>query len=196
MDCELLLVSALGDAQGARGAAAALACAASTADRAALLVDLGARQPRPTLLSSSAASALEDTLAATLPGHPPAARGQLCHLALPPDRQGLGIAAFAGTRLPDRTLILHLPHELLPAALQDDVLRPDGVLLRADMQRDRQLAARTVRQLVRAGLPVSILRHRLNWLAERRALFGTLPSDAPGGLPPEIVNRLLRRSEG
>lgn len=196
MDSQLLLVSAIGEAQGARGAAGALACAASTADRAALLVDLGARQPRPTLLTSPAASALEDTLAALLPDHPAAARGQLCHLALPPDRQGLAAASLAGTRLRDRCLVVHLHHELLSAALQDGVLHPDGVLLRTDTRPDRHLAAKTVRQLARADLPVVILGHRLNWVAERRALFGVLRNGAPGGLPSEVVERLLRRSDG
>lgn len=195
MNPRLLLVSAIGDAEGARGAAGALACAASTAERAALLIDLGARQPRPTLISSPAASALEAKLATTLPDSTAAARGQLCHLALAPDHRGLAAAAFACACLPEGTLVIHLPHELLPAALQLDVLRPDGVLLRADMESDRLLAAETVRRLSRDDLPVAILDHRLNWVAERRALFGVLASDAPGGLSAEIVSRLLHRSE-
>lgn len=196
MDSQLLLVSAVGDAQGARGAAGALACAAATADRAAVLVDLGARQPRPTLLRSPAASALEETLTALSPDLTPAARGQICHLALPPDRHGLAAAAFAGDRLRDRCQVLHLPQQLLSIALEDGLLHPDGVLLRADMHADRKAAVKTARQLIRADLPVAILGHRLNWVAERRALFGALPDGAPGGLPSEVVNRLLRRSDG
>lgn len=194
MNPQLLLVSAIGDAQGARGAAGALACAASTAEHAALLIDLGARQPRPTLISSAAASALEAKLAATLHDSTAAARGQLCHLALALDHRGLAAAAFVRASLPEATLVIHLPHGLLADALRLGVLRPDGVLLRADLECNRSLAAETIRQLVRDDLPVAILNHRLNWVAERRALFGVLATDAPGALPAEVVNRLLGRS--
>ena len=64
----VVLVTAVGAASGARAAAAALACAASEPDRAALLIDLdGGRAPRPSLVATSAARALEERLAAHLP---------------------------------------------------------------------------------------------------------------------------------
>jgi len=197
MDPTLLLVSGVGDAEGARGAAGALACAASTPDQAALMVDIGARQPRPTLLSSPAATALEAAIAGLFPDHAPAARGQLCHLALAPSTDALAaLGLVADTRLQVSHLVVHLPYELLLAVLREGVLHPRGVLLRADMRPDRKLAAKAVRHLTRAGIPVAILGHRLHWVAERRALFGVLPADAPGGLPGEIVTRLLPDSDG
>lgn len=197
MDPTLLLVSGVGDAEGARGAAGALACAASTPDQAALLVDLGGQQPRPTLISSPAATALETATADLFPDHAPAARGQLCHLALTPKGDRLtALGLVAGTRIHVSHLVVHLSYELVLTVLREGVLHPDGVLLRADTHSDRKMAAKAVRDLTRADVPVVILGHRLNWVAERRALFGVLPADAPGGLPGEIVTRLLPDSDG
>ena len=79
-------------AEGVRGAAAALACAGADVDRASLLVDIGGRAPRPTLLASAAARRLEERLAAHLPRARVAARGQVCHLSAPADDEGLEIA--------------------------------------------------------------------------------------------------------
>ena len=77
-----VLVTAVGGAEGRAAAAAALACAGADVDRAALLVDVGGRPPRPTLLASAAARGLEERLAAHLPSARVAARGQVCHLAV------------------------------------------------------------------------------------------------------------------
>ena len=62
-DAATVLVTAVGAAEGARPAAAALACSGANADRATLFVDFGGRRPRPTLLTSVAARALEQRLA-------------------------------------------------------------------------------------------------------------------------------------
>ncbi len=79
----IVLVSAVGEAEGTRAAAAALACAGSASDRAGLLVELGdARSPRPALIATAAARRLEERLAAHLPEAAVAARGQICHLSL------------------------------------------------------------------------------------------------------------------
>jgi len=197
MDPTLLLVSGVGDAQGARGAAGALACAASSPDQAAVLVDLGARHSRPTLISSIAASKLEDAIAGLSSEYAPTARGQLCHLALPPESRSLAaLALVAETHLQDSCLVTHLSHELLLAVVHERVLQPDGVLLRADLPSDRKLVAKTIRDLMRADVPVAILGRRLSWIAERRALFGVLPADAPGGLSGEVVSRLLPAFHG
>ncbi len=76
-----VLVTAVGEAEGSRGAAAALACAGADIDLATLLVDVAGEAPRPTLLASAAAHRLEERLVAHLPAARVAARGQVCHLA-------------------------------------------------------------------------------------------------------------------
>src|ERR1043165_5539585 len=68
--------------------------------------------------------------------------------------------------------------------------RPSGVLLRADPVEDRPLAALAVRDLVARDFAVAVLKQRLGWVAERRALFGALPPGSPGGLPQRLVRRL------
>lgn len=186
-----VLVVAVGEAEGSRGAAAALACAGADVDRAALLVDLGGRVPRPTLIASTAARNLEDRLASHLPEIRVAARGQVCQLAAPADEVGFAAAAAAVTVARGALAVIHVP----PATVQDLLgaehgPRPSGALLRADVAADRALLALVVRDLVAAGLDVGVLKRRLGWIDERRALFGALGSDRPG-LPPRLLRRLL-----
>lgn len=190
-DGPTVLVTAVGEAEGSRGAAAALACAGADLDVAALLVDVGGRAPRPTLLASAAARALEEHLAAHLPQVRVAARGQVCHLAVPPDRDGLDVASAAVTVGRGDLAVIHLPPELLQAAARGESgLRPSGALLRADLQRDRALVAIAARGLILQGLALSVLKGRLNWVAERRALFGAPSPGCTGGLPDRVVRRL------
>lgn len=96
-DAATVLVTSVGEAEGARAAAAALACAGTDTDLATLLVDVGGRAPRPTLLASAAARRLEERLVAHLPKARVAARGQVCHLAVPADSEGLEVASAAAT---------------------------------------------------------------------------------------------------
>ena len=85
----VILVVRVGDATGSKAAAAALASAGSEPDRAGLLIDLGGgRLPRPSLIASTAARELEERLVVHLPEAGVASRGQVCQLALPPDRAG------------------------------------------------------------------------------------------------------------
>jgi hypothetical protein len=187
-----VLVAAVGEAEGARGAAAALACAGADADLATLLVDVGGRAPRPTLLASTAARRLEERLAAHLPKARVAARGQVCHLAVPDDPDGLGVASAAVTVARGALAVLHLPPALLQPVLVERLgPEPSGVLLRADIATDRALLALVARDLMGRGLAVSVLKQRLGWVAERRALFGSLPPDVAGGLPVSLLGRLL-----
>lgn len=187
-----ILATAVDQAEGARGAAAALACAGADLDVATLLVDVGGRPPRPTLLASAAAQALEERLAAHLPEHRPAARGQVCHLSVAADGDGLDAAAAAVTANRGELAVINLPPELLQVAASGDRgPRPSGVLLRADLCKDRALAALAARGLLAQGLAVAILKQRLSWVAERRALFGVLPGGAPGGLPERLIRRLI-----
>ena len=88
--------------------------------------------------------------------------------------------------------MVHLPPELLQAAVVGEGgLRPSGVLLRADLARDRALVALTARHLIDQGIAIGVLKQRLGWVTERRALFGALAAGSPGGLPDRLVRRLI-----
>jgi hypothetical protein len=186
-----VVVAAVGGAEGSRGAAAALACAGAEFDLPTLLVDVGGRPPRPALLASAAAQKLEERLAAHLPDMRVAARGQVCHLAVSAETEGIEVAAAAITVARGAPAVLRVPPQLLQATVagQSD-LRPTGVLLRADLERDRPLVALAVRDLLARDLAVVVLKQRLGWVAERRAFFGALPAGAPGGLPQRLIGRL------
>ncbi len=187
-----VLVTAVGAAEGARPAAAALACAGADVDRATLLVDLGGRPPRPTLLASAAAQQLEERLAGHLPEARVAARGQVCHLAVEEGGEGLEIALAAMTVARDELRVVRAaPPSLQPLLDGPLAATLSGVLLRADLPADRPLLALAVHDLICRSLRVAVLKHRLPWVAERRALFGTLPADAAGGLPQQVSRKLL-----
>jgi hypothetical protein len=186
-----ILVAAVGAAEGSRAAAAALACAGADLDRPALYVEVGGRAPRPTLLASAAAQKLEERAGAHLPDLPVAARGQVCQLAAPATPDGLASAAAAVAVAKGSVAVVRLPAELLePALAIESSLRASGVLLRADLAEDRPLVALAARDLLARDLAVAVLKQRLGWVAERRALFGALPIGAPGGLPPRLVRQL------
>jgi hypothetical protein len=186
-----VLVAAVGEAEGSRPAAAALACAGAEVDVAALLVEVGGGAPRPTLIASAAAQELEDRLTVHLPQGKVAARGQVCHLAVSADAEGLEAASAAATVARGATAVVHLPPELFQPVIDgESSLRPSAALLRADLRCDRALVALTVRDLIQRGVPGAVLKHRLGWVAERRALFGILPAGSPGGLPERLVRRL------
>jgi len=191
-DAATVLVTAVGEAEGSRGAAAALACAGADADLATLFVDVGGRAPRPTLLASAAAHRLEERLVAHLPQVRVAARGQVCHLAVPADPDGLAAAAAAVTVARGALAVLHVPPALLRPLLDERPgPEPTGVLLRAEIAADRPLLALVVRDLIADDLAVAVLKRRLSWVAERRALFGSLAPDAAGGLPARLLGRLV-----
>jgi len=186
-----VVVASVGGAEGCRGAAAALACAGADLDLPTLLVDVGGKPPRPALLASAAAQKLEERLAAHLPDIRVAARGQVCHLAVAAETEGIEIAAAAVTVARGAPAVLRVPPQLLQATVAGEPgLRPTGVLLRADIERDRPLIALAVRDLLARDLAVAVLKQRLSWVAERRALFGALPAGAPGGLPQRLISRL------
>lgn len=187
----LTLVSAVGEAEGSWGAAAALACAGAEIDSASLLVAVGGRPPRPTLIASAAAQQLEGRLKVQLPDVRAAARGQVCHLAVPADRDELELVASAATTAREGGVVVHLPPALIHEALAEFGGQVSGVLLRADLHADRALVALTVRGLLDRGLAAAVLKRRLSWVAERRALFGVLPPGAPGGLHQRLVGQLM-----
>jgi hypothetical protein len=191
----MIAVSAVGRAEGSRAAAAALACAGADVGRATLLVDVGGRPPRPTLLASAAAQRLEERLVAHLPGARIAARGQVCQLAVAAEPEGFEVTSAALTVARDSLAVVHTP----PALLQDVLAGfgscpgPSGVMLRAEIDADRALLGLAVRDLLDRDVAVGVLKQRLGWVVERRALFGALPSNAAGGLPSGLLRRLLSR---
>jgi hypothetical protein len=191
----VVLATSVGAAEGARGAAAALACAGADSDRATLLVDVGGRAPRPTLLASATAQRLEERLAAHLPQARAAARGHVCHLSVAAEEGGLDLAAAAVAVLRESLAVVSLPAGYLRSVLDGaEDLGPTGVLLRADLNSDRSLVALAVHDLIDRGLAVAVLKRRLSWVTERRALFGALPPGAEG-LPPSIVRRLAEPAD-
>jgi hypothetical protein len=194
-DDGVILVTAVGEAEGARGAAAALACEGADVERPALLVDVGGRAPRPTLLASAATQELEKRIAAHLPAARAAARGEVCHLAVPAEGEGLEVAKAAVTVARGALAVVLLPPSLLQPVVAGEVgLRPPGVLLRADLRQDRPLVGLVVRDLIARGLAVAVLKERLGWVGERRALFGALPAGTAAGLPARLVRRLAAES--
>jgi len=190
----LVLVAAVGEAEGSWGAAAALACAGAEADSAPLLIDVGGRTPRPTLIASAAAQKLESRLKAQLPDAKAAARGQVCHLAVPAEPDGLSRGASAADTAREGGVVLHVPPQLLHPVLADFESRVSAVLLRADLRADRALVALTVRDLIERGVAAAVLKRRLTWVAERRAMFGVLPPGATGTLPERLVRQLTEVS--
>jgi hypothetical protein len=188
----VVLVTAVGGAEGSRDAAAALACAASEPDRPALLLDVGGRSPRPTLFASSGARELEERIATHRPDFAAASRGQICQVAV----AEAALAEGTGALLPlvrDSLAVVHMPPGAVRRALTELAPRLDGALLRADLERDRALVALAASALIRRGLAVRILRRPLAWIPARRALFGALPAEAEGGLPRGVRDRLLHR---
>lgn len=188
----VVAVTGVGEAEGARGAAAALACAGADLDRATLLVDVGGKPPRPTLLAAAAAQALETRLVGHLSGGRVAARGQVCHLAVAAGPSGLEAAAAALTVARGAPAVLHVPPAHLRTVLEHGAgARLTGILLRADLAADRSLAALVVADLLGRDLEVKVLKRRLGWIVERRALFGALDPGVTGGLPRPLTEFLL-----
>lgn len=188
----VVLVARVGAATGSRAAAAALACAASESDHAALLVDFcDGRVPRSTLVATAGARDLEERLVAHLPDAAVASRGCICNLKPSPDREGVEQLAAVLPLVRESVGVVHLPPELLHAILEEARIEPTSALLRADLARDRALAALAVRNLTERGLRVAVLKRSPGWLAARAGLLGALPA-AVGGLPPRLCERLLR----
>lgn len=183
----VVLVTSVGAAAGSRAAAAALACVASEPDRAGLLVDLSqGRAPRPSLISTAGAKALEERLAAHLPDATVASRGAICQLGAAAGESGdgedddaaLDAVAAAVPTARDSIAALHLPPRLLQPALDDPRIGPSAALLRADLPGDRALTALVAKDLIDRGLRVTVLRHPIGRLCGRAALLGISPLPA------------------
>lgn len=191
MNGRIVLVTAVGAASGSGAAAAALVCAGSEPDRPGLLVNIGGRPPRPTLVASSGARELEERLTAHLPEFRVASRGGTCHLAMPGDPEALQRLSAVLPLVRDAVAVLDVPPALFQDLLRVQGVEPSGVLLRADLESERALTALVVRELRQRGLLVRVLKKPLGWVPARRALFGVLFPDAPGGLPSRLRKTLL-----
>lgn len=191
MNGRVILATAVGGASGAKAAAAALACAGSEPDRPGLLVDVGGRAPRPTLVSSAGARELEERLAAHLPQLRAASRGQTCHLAVDDDPEAFEPVRAALPLVRESVAVVHLPPARLQSILAEAGIRPTGALLRADLDSDRALTALAVRDLIDRGLRVAVLKRPLAWVPARRALFGVMPPASTAGLPASLHQSLL-----
>jgi hypothetical protein len=173
----VVLVTTVGAARGARAAAAALACAASEPDCAALLIDLDeGRPPRPSLIATAGARALEQRLNAHLPDVRIASRGQICQLSLAPEPDGIDQIAAATPLVRESAAVVHLPPSLLQSVLEEPRIKATAVLLRADLAEARALTALAVRDLMVQGLRVAVLKQPLGWLSAHAAQFGAIPS--------------------
>jgi hypothetical protein len=187
----LVLVTAVGAAPGTRSAAAALACAASEPDRAALLIDLGeGRAPRSSLVATAGARELEGRLIAHIPDAAVASRGRICRLGLPADPTAVEQLSAALPLARETVAVVHLPAALLPLLLDEPRIRPTTALLRVDLAEDRALTALAVRDLMTRGLRVAVLKHPLGRLVARAAVLGVLPAGG-GVLPDRLADRLL-----
>jgi hypothetical protein len=188
---QVILVAALGDAVGARAAAAALASAGSAPDQAALLIELtDGRPPQPSLIASAVARQLEERLAAHLPDAALASRGRFCHLTLPADERGVEQVLAALPPAREGVAVLHLPPALLQRVLDEPGVQPSSAVLRADPARDRSLLALVVGDLIDRGLRVAVLKRRAPWLARRVALLG-IPSVGTSVLPDRVRKRVI-----
>jgi hypothetical protein len=191
----VVLVSRVGAAKGARAVAAALACAASEPDRAALLVDLkDGRVTRSTLVATAGARSLEERLAAHLPDATVASRGRICQLQLPAEHEAIETLAAALPLARESAAILHLPPALLRPVLGAPRILSTGVLLRADLGEDRALTALSVRDLMAVGLQVGVAKRPLGPLAACAAQLGTLPPGRQAFLAGPC-GRLLRAED-
>ncbi|HVX32586.1 MAG TPA: hypothetical protein VHA80_05535 [Solirubrobacterales bacterium] len=184
----VVLVSAIGRAEGGRAAAAALACAGVGAARSPLLLDVGGCRPRPTLLASAAAKRIEDRLAAALPGAAVGARGGVCHAAVRTDPAGIASLGAALDLLPRTAIVVHCEQEGLRSLMGAPVAsRIAAALILSEPGIGRALAAPLLFELLDRGLAVALMARRQDWVAERRAMFGALPAGEVEGLPPALV---------
>jgi hypothetical protein len=179
----VVLVTSVAAATGSRAAAAALACAASEPDRAALLIDLDdGRAPRSTLVATAGSRELEERLVAHLADGAVASRGRLCQLTLPANPDGLERIAAALPLVRESAAIVHLPPALLRQVFDEPRIRPTAALLRADLSKDRALTGLAVRDLLGEGLCVAVAKSPLGWLPARAAELGLSSAPVPTAL--------------
>jgi Transglycosylase SLT domain/D-alanyl-D-alanine carboxypeptidase len=181
----LVLATTLGEAKGGLAIAAAVAVTLSHQHPSVLLLELGANGKRgPTMLAAATARELEDALRGKGFAHV-AARGRLCWLGVGKGDESLDALRGAIDGLPAGGLaVAHLPPRLWRAAIEGEVSMPARALLRADLPRDRSLAALTVIELRARRIPVRVATRPLGRVATRRVLAGL---DSGGAASRRVV---------
>jgi hypothetical protein len=172
------------------GLAAAVAVEAALLTSAAtLLVEAGERAQRrtATLLAAPEARRIEEALRSA--GYRAAARGHLCHLALAEPGGELDQLAMAIEASGAELAVIHLPGALWVPALDEPRLESTGGCLLASLPGERSLAALTVDELGRRGLPARVVTRAPSPLVARRALAGA----RIGGGFSAVVRRAARR---
>ena len=171
----LVLVAELPGAAGASATAAALAVACACGDgQPVALIEVGGRRRGPTMLASSSARSLEERMRAA--GRDCCARGRF--VSVPVDASGGWedeLVATVTVLGETGSAVVCLPPPLVRWALARAELGVDAVVLRAELPRQRALAALAVRELRAAGVPVKIARRAPGRVATRRALAGIEP---------------------
>ena len=190
----LIAVTALPGAGGGVAVAAALAVAAarrSAAPDGVVLCEVGGTVRRPTLVSSTAARALESRLRGEVRA---AARGAVCWVGLGADawREELELCRDAGASL--------VVTFLEPGRWRELVGDPDagarGAVVRADLPGGRALAGLVAADLRRSGIAVGVVVRGPGLVATRRALAGIEPGGTLGARARRLAMRLLGDATG
>jgi hypothetical protein len=195
---QLVLATTLGEAKGGLAVAAAVGVALSGGRTAVLLAEVGTTGRRgPTMLAATDARELEDGLRRGGFDRV-AARGRLCWLGLSPDEDALGELRRAIEAVPEGGLaVAHVPPGLWQPAVNGATLgRPAAALLRADLPRDRSLAAITVIELRALGIPVRVASRAPGRVAARRALAGLEAGGAASHRAGRLASGLTARWSG
>jgi hypothetical protein len=186
----LIIAAELPGAGGGLAAAASVAVtlAVSSPDpRGVLMIETRAERRRgPTMLASDAARKLERALAEA--GVRAAARGRLCWVSVADADPLHGVAAAISAGLEARAAIAHLTADDWRAALGRDELDVAAGLLRAELPRQRSLAALAVRELSAAGVRARVATRAPGPVASRRVASGL----DPGGETSVRAARLAR----
>jgi Transglycosylase SLT domain/D-alanyl-D-alanine carboxypeptidase len=174
----LVLVTGTEQAAGAAELTLALAAALSRPDAAALVCELGGSLPKPSLLASPAARDLAAALVGAEDPEPAVSRGHVVVTALPPEPVSLARLERLRAGCPG-SVVARLPAGLWPEAIEAHQ-RVDACVLRADLPRDRSLAALWVRAVRERGFLARVVTRQLGRLAARRARAGIVPAGVEG----------------
>ena len=188
----LVLVSELPGAAGGPPTAAALAVARAIGDdQPVALIEVGGRRRGPTMLASSSARSLEERLRAA--GRDCRARGRLVSVPVVV-AEGWEEELVATLALLDQTesAVVSLPPALLRQVLARSELGVEGVLLCAELPRQRALAALAVAELRAMGVAVKVAQRAPGRVGARRALAGIDPGGDASPRAARLAAALLR----
>ena len=188
----LVLVSELPGAAGGPPTAAALAVACATGDgQPVALIEVGGRRRGPTMLASSSARSLEERMRAA--GRDCRARGRLASVPVAVaegwDEELVATLALLGQT---ESAVVSLPPALLRQVLARPELGVEGVLLCAELPRQRALAALAVAELRATGVAVKVAQRAPGRVGARRALAGIDPGGDASPRAARLAAALLR----